>query len=376
MRRHGNLFGKIVDVDNLHLAAKKSLRGKRFKPSAASFYFHLENEILAMARCLDDESYAPTPYRVFRIHEPKERLICCAGFFDRVVHHGVINVLEPIFERRLIHGTYACRSGKGVHAALKKSREMVKRYDYWLKCDIRKYFDSIDHGILLGLLGRLFKDKKLLRLLEKIVSHQTPHTPAGRGLPIGNLTSQHFANIYLGELDLFVKHGLKCKGYIRYMDDFILFSDDKKILKDHLERMGIFLGEGLNLALKSKAIRLAPSGEGLPFLGHRVFRGTIRMRRENLVRFRRKVVRMERDCLAGKMGERDLADSVRSVIAHVSQGNTLNLRKRFFGVGGCQRGRSALSVAVPGTTIRKTCVPPIATTTIPRTGTTMWGSVS
>ena len=330
MKRYGNLFNKIVDTQNFYLATKKSLRGKKFKYATEPFYFNLENEILKIQRQLNDGSYHIAPYKTFKIYEPKERNICCAEFHDRVIHHAIINILGSIFEKRLINETYACRPGKGTHAALKKSQTLVRKYQYYLKCDIRKYFESIDHNTLKRLIRKIFKDKKLINLLDKIITYQPPYTALGKGLPIGNLTSQHFANIYLGELDLFVKHQLKCRGYVRYMDDFILFSDNKKDIKNYLERMRVYLENELKLELKEKIVRIAHVSEGLSFLGYRVFRGLIRLQRASLVRLRRKIVKREREYLRGKIKQEDLENSVRSVIAHISHGNTKNLRKTMF----------------------------------------------
>ncbi len=330
MKRYGNLFNKITEIENLYLAAKKSFKGKKFKYTAAPFYFNLENELLKIQRKLNDESYHPSSYKIFKIYEPKERRICCAEFHDRVVHHAIVNILEPIFERRLIFDTYACREGKGTHVALKKAQDLVRKYKYYLKCDIRKYFESIDHNALKVLIRKIFKDNKLIRLLDKIISHQPPYTAHGKGLPIGNLTSQHLANIYLGELDLFIKHDLRCVGYVRYMDDFILFSDDKKELRIFLEKIRDFLSVNLKLELKEKIVKIAPVSEGLPFFGYRIFPGLIRLQRANLVRFRRKVMRLEKKYKKGKIKEEDLINSVRSVVAHISHGNTKNLRNSVF----------------------------------------------
>ena len=219
MKRHGDLFEKVVGTKNLYLAVKKSFRGKKFKHTAAPFYFNLENEILKMQREIIEGNYNPSAYKIFTIYEPKERRICCAKFYDRVVHHAIINIIGPILDRRLIHETYACREGKGTHAALKKSQQLAQKYKYYLKCDIEKCFESIDHLVLKKLLRKIIKDKRLLQLLDKIITHQPPYTQEGKGLPIGNLTSQNFANTYLGEIDLFIKHRLRCRGYIRYMDD-------------------------------------------------------------------------------------------------------------------------------------------------------------
>ncbi|MYE07393.1 MAG: RNA-directed DNA polymerase, partial [Oligoflexia bacterium] len=160
--------------------------------------------------------------------------------------------------------------------------------------------------------------------------HQPPYTKTGKGLPIGNLTSQHLANLYLGELDLFVKHKLKGKGYIRYMDDFILFSNNKAALGLFLERIRMFLSNTLDLKLKEKVVWISPVSEGLPFLGYRVFRGLMRLQRANLVRFRRKIVKMEKKYMKGKIRNEDLVNSIRSVVAYMSHGNTRNLRNKVF----------------------------------------------
>ena len=330
MKRHSHLFDKIIETQNLYLAGKKAFRGKKLKQTVSPFYFNLENEILDIQRSLKERSYQPLPYKVFKIYEPKERNICCAEFRDRVVHHAIMNVLEPVFERKLIGDTYACRVGKGTYKALKKSQSLVRKYNYYLKADIRKYFESIDHQLLKTLIRKIFKDKRLISLLEVIISHQPPYTETGKGLPIGNLTSQHLANVYLGELDLFIKHELKVRGYIRYMDDFILFSDDKRELAIFLKRIRAFLFEKLQLELKEKAVRISPVSEGLPFLGYRIFRGLVRLQRAKLVRFRRKVVKLEKRHIKGKIKEEDLINSVRSAIAHVSHGNTRNLRNKMF----------------------------------------------
>ena len=330
MKRYGDLFDKIVETQNLYLAATKAFRGKRFKQTVAPFYFNLENEILDIQRSLSRGEYHLFPYKIFKIYEPKERNICCANFRDRVVHHTIMNVLEPVFERRLINDTYACRVGKGTYKALKKSQFLVRKYNYYLKADIKKYFESVDHHLLKTLMRRIFKDKRLISLLDTIISHQPPYIETGKGLPIGNLTSQHLANVYLGELDLFVKHKLKVKGYIRYMDDFILFSNNKKELNIFLKKIRAFLSESLQLELKEKAVRISPVSEGLPFLACRVFRSLVRLQRVKLVRFRRKVVKMEKRRVKGKMREEDLINSVRSAIAHVSHGDTKNMRSKVF----------------------------------------------
>lgn len=287
----------------------------------------MENELIEIQSTLINGSYHPKPYTMFKIYEPKERNISSAAFRDRVVHHSIINILEPIFERRHIHDSYACRVGKGTHVALKRAQKMVRTYSYFLKCDIRKFFESIDHAVLIEMLQSLIKDEKLMKLLIRIIEHQPSYTMKGKGLPIGNLTSQHFANYYMGFLDSFAKRKLGSRGYVRYMDDFILFSNDKKELGNNLEKINEFVTEKLKMNLKEKITQIAPVTEGLPFLGHRIHRNLIRIQRPNLVRFRKKIHKMKRLYAVGEMKEEDLINSVRSMIAHASHGNTKELRR-------------------------------------------------
>ncbi len=330
MKRFGNLYTHVVSYENLILAAHKAFRGKKARASVASFYFHLETEVIGLQEELISGQYCPRPYRQFEIREPKVRQICSSDFRDRVVHHAVCNVIDPLFERRLIGDTYACRNNKGAHAALKRAQQFARTHSYYLKCDIRKYFQSIDHQVLKKLLGRIIKDKKLLSLLDLIIDHAVPDSDPGKGIPIGNLTSQHFANFYLGELDHYLKEHCRLKGYVRYMDDFICFGQEKKILKDLLGQIRVFVDEKLKLILKDKVVRIAPVTEGVPFLGFRIFRKLIRLQRPNLVRFRKKIKKKERQFQSGLITESDLADSVNSMVAHIAHANSGMVRRREF----------------------------------------------
>jgi len=214
--------------------------------------------------------------------------------------------------------------------AIKRCQEYTRRFQYYLKCDIRKFFESVDHGILKSQLRRIIKDDKLLTLLDLIIDHSVPGAPLGKGIPIGNLTSQHFANFYLGELDHFIKDKLRIKGYVRYMDDFISFSNSKEELHGLLYEIGLFLERELKLKLKDKVTRLSPVSEGAPFLGFRIYPQLIRIKRENLVRLRRKIKRKEKLYLKGKITEEMLVQSVGSMTAHVSHGDSLSERRHIF----------------------------------------------
>jgi hypothetical protein len=245
-----------------------------------------------------------------------------------VVHHAICHVLEPVFERRLIFDTYACRPGKGTHAAIARTQQLARRYRYCLKCDIRRYFQRIDHEILATLLARLLKEPPLLALLNQIIAHAPPDAEPGKGLPIGNLTSQHFANLYLGELDHYVKERLRIKGFLRYMDDTLLFADDKPSLHRWLADIRQFLQAQLRLELKEPATWLAPVSEGIPFLGLRIYPGVIRLNRRTLRRFRRQVRGREKAYRAGSLGITDLTNAVASQFAHVSHADTVHLRQQ------------------------------------------------
>ncbi len=330
MKRHGNVFEKIVTFENLLVASRNAIRGKKDKRAVASFYFHLENELLSLQSELLTGDYLPRPFIQFEVREPKIRKICSSDFRDRVVHHAVCNFIEPIFETKSIYDSYACRQDKGAHSAVKRCQGFTRKFGYYLKCDIRKFFESIDHEILKSMLQRTFKDPKLLSLLNVIIDHRVEGNEPGKGLPIGNLTSQHFANYYLGFLDHFLKERLQVPGYVRYMDDFISFSNDKTSLIHLLAEIENFTDGVLKLKLKDKATTIAPVSEGVPFLGFRVFPGLIRIKRENLVRMRRKVHQKEQLYLEGKITERSLIQSVNSIVGHVAHVNSRSARRRIF----------------------------------------------
>ena len=244
------------------------------------------------------------------------------------MHHAICNVIEPLFERRLISDSYACRSGKGSHVAVKRAQYFARRYRFFLKIDIRRYFDSVDHEVLKNLLNRLFKDRQLLPLLHQIIDNAPPNTLSGKGLPIGNLTSQYFANIYLGELDHFLKEKQRIKGYIRYMDDMLVFASDKSTLHHHLVVIRQFLDERLCLQLKESALLLMPVTEGIPFLGFRVWPNLVRLDRRSLRRLRRKLRSAEQAYMNGRIEMDQLTNTTASVFAHVAHADTLCLRRK------------------------------------------------
>jgi len=342
MKRYKNLFDSVCSFENLHAAAVKALKGKRGKRPGAVFFDRMEEEIMALREELLSGFYRHGEYHYFDIHEPKHRTVAAAEFRDRVVHHAIIRVIEPLFENRFIEDSYACRMNKGTHAGMKRAAYYARRFAYVLKCDIRKYFAHIDHEILLELFARVIGDKKLLDLLEHIIdSHcdgQRLIVPGGglplfdgrwisRGLPIGNLTSQFSANVYLDPLDHFVKHELRCKGYVRYMDDFLLFGDDKQQLRDWGDAIHEIVN-GLRLEIHPDKYRLLRCKYGVDFCGFVVFgNGRIRIRRTTVRRFHKRFKRNLK-AVNNRTGDiASLSQSVAAWVGHVKHAQSWNLRK-------------------------------------------------
>lgn len=367
MKRAGHLFEQVSDFQALYRAARRAARGKGGTHSAAYFLFHMEGEILALQREILDGSYTPRPYRTFYISDPKPRTISAADFRDRVAHHALCVALEPLFERASIFDSYACRPGKGSHLAVRRAQYFARRFGRFLKLDIRKFFESSDHQILKTALRRLVKDQRLLGLADRIIDHGAPGSTPGKGLPIGNLTSQHFANFYLAPLDHFVKEKLRSPGYVRYMDDFLIFSDSKSFLRDAHQRIGEFVERDLKLKIKSEVTVHAPVSEGISFLGLRIWPRLIRLDASN----KRRLIRSLRIGAAGladgRWTEDDLADSLRSRLGHAEHADTLRLRRslgKHMDLGsGALQARTGSSGAAPGTTMPGTSAPRTATTT-------------
>jgi retron-type reverse transcriptase len=347
MKTYKNLYPRIHTFTNLYQAYLQARRGKRTRAVVADFEMQAELELIDLADELQQQSYQPGPYRNFYIYEPKKRLISAAPFRDRVVHHALCQIIEPIWETRFFDTSYACRVGKGTHKALAKAHQWVKQYHYAFHGDIVKYFPSIDHPILRGLLHHHLADSQVMWLIEAILENgvgvQAEETPyhlfpgddlfalaRPRGLPIGNLTSQFWANVYLHELDSFVKHELHCPAYLRYMDDFVLFADDKQQLHDWKQQIQQFLATRLRLLLHPRKSVVFPTKIGLDFCGFILFPTHRRLRRSSVRRF---INRFREQRQALKQGDLSLAEmhqSVRSWIAHAEHGDTWRLREKLF----------------------------------------------
>lgn len=252
---------------------------------------------------LRDGSFPLGRCHQFVIFDPKERIITAPCFEERVLHHAIMNVCEPHFERWLIHDSYACRKGKGRIAALLRARQFAGRYKFFLKLDVRKYFDSISHDRIRDRLHRGFKDRRLLDLFGRIIDSYRDNL--GRGLPIGSLTSQHFANLYLGDFDRFIKQTLRMKGYVRYMDDVAIWADDSAELRDVEMSAREFLRVQLGLEVKADPYRNR-TRHGMDYLGCRVFPKHMVLNHRSKIRFRRQMRKLERAYLAEEIDEAEL----------------------------------------------------------------------
>jgi retron-type reverse transcriptase len=348
VKTYSNLYPSVCDFENLYLAYRKARKGKRCKDSVATFEQVQEEELLALQEELHTFTYSPGPYHSFYIHDPKKRLISAAPFRDRVVHHALCQVIEPIWERRFIHDSFANRVGKGTHRALDRCQAFARRYRYILQCDIRQFFPSIDHAILFAEFARLIQDEGMLWLCERILesgngvlseNYDMVYFPGddlfathrARGLPIGNLTSQFWANVYLNHLDHFVKRDLKCKAYLRYVDDFLLFADDKRMLWEWkgaiIERLA-----KLRLTLHEKRAQVYPVSVGIPFLGFRVYPTHRLVKRRKVVQFRRKLRNLLAAYADGKFPIEKLDASIQGWVNHVRYADSWGLRTAVLGM--------------------------------------------
>jgi RNA-directed DNA polymerase len=319
MKRARRLLERIVERDNLRLAFYRALRGKRDRRDAREFAAHLEANLQDMAAKIWSGQFLVGRCSQFTIHDPKKRTITAPCFAERVLHHAIMNVCEPHFERFLIDDTYACRRGKGRIAALKKAVRFSSRFPVVLKLDVRKYFNSISHEVLLERLERRFKDRHLLDLFRRIIASY--HTTAGRGLPIGSLTSQHLANFYLGWFDRFVKEVIRSQGYVRYMDDCVIWGAAAAELRESLDRCESFLGRDLRLEVNRDPI-ICPARHGFEFLGCRVYPSHLKLNRRSRGRFRRRLTELEEAYGRGEITENALQARATALVAFTTAGGT------------------------------------------------------
>ena len=343
MKTCKHLYPLVCDFENLYLAYRKARKGKRGRAQPAQFERVQDDELLNIQEELQTFTYKPGKYHSFYIHDPKKRLISAAPVRDRVVHHALCRVIEPIWEQRFIHDTYANRVGKGTHRALDRAQSFARRYQYVLQCDVKQFFPSIDHGILRAEFARLIRDENTLWLCDQILisgvgvlaeeyemvyfdGDDLLSASRPRGLPIGNLTSQFWANVYLNEFDHFIKRDLKCPAYVRYVDDFLLFSNDKRDLANW--RIAVIQKlAALRLSLHEESAQIFPTQTGIPFLGFRIFPEFRRVKQRKVIHFRRKLRRLLEAYSTGGFSFEQVDASIQGWINHVRYADSWGLRR-------------------------------------------------
>lgn len=342
----GAMFDAITSWDNLWLAFRKAARGKRRGASAAGFEHQVADRLLALQVELRTKTYRPGAYCHFVIHEPKRRKISAAPFRDRVVHHALCNLIEPVFEARFIAHSYANRIGKGTHRALDRLQGWARRYCYVLRADVVQHFPSLDHPILRAKLARQVHDTDVLWLVDAVLANgadvltdeYAPVYFAGddlfavcrpRGLPIGNLTSQFWSNVYLNDFDWFVQRELGCSAYLRYVDDFALFGNDKRSLGSWRQAIIARLGRE-RLRIHEAQTQVLPTSCGIPWLGFVVYPTHRLLKRRNVVNFTRRLQSNMDDYRAGRISFAEMDASVQGWINHVRFADTWGLREHVF----------------------------------------------
>lgn len=320
MKRHGNLFDRIASVDNLLLAYHKARRRKSWHRSVVRFDQDVQGNLQSIRQSLLDKTFTTSPYTVKEIYEPKRRLIYVLPFApDRIVQHAAMAVLEPIWDALFVPTSYACRQGLGVHAGSRKVMEFARRYRYCLQGDVSKFYPSIDHDVLAGIVRRKIKCRDTLWLLDDIINS----VPDGKNTPIGNYTSQWFGNLYLNELDQFLKHKHRVQTYVRYCDDFCLFHDDKGVLRDLAVLIREFVDTRLKMCLSK--LNLFPVAQGVDFLGYRHFSNYILLRKRTAKRVKARLKSLPGLLSSGRISLEQFRSSIASTMGWIRWANSHNL---------------------------------------------------
>jgi len=325
VRRAGGLWEAFLQPETFRLAFWRAARGKWHRAEVRRMSGALDAEVRVMIEEVRTDRFPLGEYRRFTVFDPKERTIHAAPFRERVLHHAVMHVCAPGLERRAVPDSFACRAGKGQYAALARAVEYARRHTCYLKMDVRKYFDSVSHDLLKAQLRRAFKDARMLALLDRIIDSYA--ASPGRGLPIGSLTSQHFANFYLGTLDRWAKETMRCPGYVRYMDDFVCWDDTPARLREVRADARRFLRADLELDWKPDPF-LAPTRAGMDFLGYRVFPSGLRLNRRSRRRFARRLAGCAREYDEGRWTERELHDHVLPLVAFTEKAAARTFRRQ------------------------------------------------
>lgn len=323
MKRAGYLTEAIADLENLRLAFWKSKKKKSGSEDVYAFGANLDKNLLSLSAEILSGTVSVGGYSYFKVYDPKERLICAASFRERVLHHALMNICDPVFEKFQIYDSYATRVGKGQFAALERAKGWISGGMWFCKLDMRKYFDSISHEVLYSQLRGKFKDERVLAVFKQIIDSYG--TAPGRGVPIGNLTSQYFANFYLAHLDHYAKEELRIRKYVRYMDDVLMIDSSKERLLNHAAKIQEFCEQKLRLELKPVCLNSVE--KGVPFLGYVLFPCGVRLNKNSKKRFLRK-----HKCYAGKLrsgawSQKEYARHAEPLFAFTRYADTLNFRR-------------------------------------------------
>ena len=328
-KTYNNLFDKALTFSSLLEAHKKARRGKRFRDEVIRFEMDLEGNLLALARELKTGTYKPSEYNEFYVYEPKKRLIRAAPYRDRVVHQWyVINFIKPIFGPRFIHDSYACLDGKGMHRATQRAQEFLRMAEahweapYIVKADVKKFFFNVDHDTLYGIVTRKIVDPKVLWLTKVIL--ESVENP---GIPVGSYTSQYFANVYLNELDMFVKHKLRVKMYVRYMDDFLLILPSKQDAQNTLQVVRDFVSKELKLELNGKT-QIFPVKNGVNFCGYKIKSTHMKIRTESKRRIKRKLRKFKVKFKEGEMEASEIRMVLMSWMGYAKKADSHHLIRK------------------------------------------------
>ena len=306
MKTTPSLWSQLISPENFARAMAKAIQGRKKRPAVAKFLENADENLENIRAAVARGEFRTSAYRMIEITDPKKRTIYILPFVpDRIVHHALMNILAPIWQKSFIRDSYSCIIGRGLHAASRRAMEFVRRNKYVLKCDIRKFYPSIDHDTIFEIAKKSVHDARVLAVLRDIIYS----LPGGKNVPIGNLCSQWLGNLYLNEMDDFIKSTLRVRDYLRYSDDFCLFSNDKKKLNCFREKIREFLAQHLQLNF-SKA-EIFPISKGLDFVGYRHFSDFILLRKRTMKKIKKRIQKI------GQMRNipHNAADRIRGIVA-------------------------------------------------------------
>jgi len=340
MENYSNLFEELCSFRNLSVAFSKARKNKRFRDDVSTFELNLEEELLKLKQELKTQSYRPKPLRKFVIRDSKSRVIHASNFRDRVVHHALCNIIQSSLEKTFIYDSFANQKNKGTHKALARFDEFKRKISkngklidnmkysnqiigFALKCDIKHYFQEIDHAILMKIIESKIDDSKIMWLIKKILNNSTNSDV--KGMPLGNLTSQFFANVYLNYLDYFIKHKLKVRFYIRYVDDFVILHQSRQFLEFCRNKIDEFLRETLKIELHKDKTKIFPLYHGTPFLGFRIYYHHKLLKKNGVKDFIDRIDKFRQNTTISK---EKIAESINGWMAYAKWGDTHKLIKR------------------------------------------------